>query len=165
MMVLSLGIGAFIFFLAAQKICWKILTSARSNLVLGVLVLSVQVILLSTSVVLNLELSEIVLTSLLFITSAGCYMIVFTGLEETSPSLAIIKALKQSGSSGCSLSILKQALGGETVFDSRLKSLAIIGLIKIQDEKIEKTEKGFGYMKWVGRMEKILKTKCEALQE
>jgi hypothetical protein len=63
------------------------------------------------------------------------------------------------------LSILKQALGGETVFDSRLKSLAIIGLIKIQDEKIEKTDKGFGYMKWLGRVEKLLKTKSEALEE
>jgi hypothetical protein len=56
-------------------------------------------------------------------------------------------------------------LGGETVFDSRLKSLAIIGLIKIQNDKIEKTEKGFGYMKWLGRMEKLLKTKSEALEE
>lgn len=164
MMVLSLGIGAFIFFLAAQKICWKVFISAGSNLVLGVLLLSVQVILLSASAVLNLEFSEIVLTSLLFASSASCYLIIFTGLEETSPSLAIIKALKQSGSSGCSLSILRQALGGETVFDSRLKSLATIGLIKIQDEKIEKTDRGFWYMKWLGRMEKLLKTKCEALQ-
>jgi len=165
MMGLSLAIGAFIFFLAAQKICWKVFTSASSNLVLGVLVLSVQVILLTTSFVLNLEHSEIVLTNLLFASSAACYLIIFTGLEETSPSLAIIKALKQSGSSGCSLSILKQALGGETVFDSRLKSLAVIGLIKIQDEKIEKTDKGVGYMKWLERMEMLLKTKSEALEE
>ena len=165
MMVLSLGIGAFIFFLAAQKICWKVFTSARSNLVLGILMLCVQVMLLCASFVLNLELSEIVLTSLLFTSSAACYLIIFTGLEETSPSLAIIKALNQCGSSGCSLSALKQALGGETVFDSRLKSLAIIGLIKIQNDKIEKTEKGFGYMKWLGRMEKLLKTKSEALEE
>lgn len=165
MMVLSLGIGAFIFFLAAQKICWEIFCSAKSNLVLGTLMLSVQAMLLCASFVLNFVFSEIILTNLLFITSAGCYMIVFTGLEETSPSLTIIRALKKSGDSGCSLCILKESLGGDTIFDSRLISLEKSGLIKIDGGEIEKTKKGYVLMGWLGKMEKILKTKSEALEE
>lgn len=39
---------------------------------------------------------------LFYLGAAGCYLITYAGVEETSPSLVIIRALEQAGLRGCS---------------------------------------------------------------
>ena len=61
--------------------------------------------------------------------AAACYLIAYTGVEETSPSLAIIRALEQAGAPGCSREELSPCITEERFLAPRLAALQRDGLV------------------------------------
>lgn len=61
--------------------------------------------------------------------AAGCYLIVYTGVEESSPSVLIIAALEQAGDAGCTESDLAGCVTDARLTAPRLAALRRDGLI------------------------------------
>jgi len=60
---------------------------------------------------------------LFYLGAAGCYLITYAGVEETSPSLVIIRALEQAGPRGCSREELAAGVTAERFIHPRLAAL------------------------------------------
>jgi len=58
-----------------------------------------------------------------------CYFITYTGIEETSPSLTILRALERSGEEGCDKEMLRHEFSRQHFVARRLNSLVREGLI------------------------------------
>jgi len=50
----------------------------------------------------GLVLADLPGLGLFYLGAAGCYLLTYAGVEETSPSLVIIRALERAGPRGCS---------------------------------------------------------------
>lgn len=61
--------------------------------------------------------------------ATGCYLITYAGVEETSPSLVIIRALEQAGARGCSRAELQPCITDERFIAPRLAALQRDGLV------------------------------------
>lgn len=60
----------------------------------------------------------------------GCYLITYTGIEETSPSLAAMQALLDAGTAGCSPDELSAVVTDENFVMPRLEALRRDGMLK-----------------------------------
>lgn len=78
----------------------------------------------------------------LYISLIVSYVIVFTGVEELSPSLLLINLLKKNPMDGKAYSELVQEFERFNLIDSRVLGLNKGGIIFIKGEKIELTTKG-----------------------
>ena len=68
----------------------------------------------------------------LYAGAASCYLIVYTGIEQTSPTLAIVRALERAGGGGCSQENLAPLITEDLFVRPRLEALALDGLISRQ---------------------------------
>ena len=64
-----------------------------------------------------------------YLGAAGCYLITYTGVEQTSPSLVIIRALEAAGEKGCSKEELSAVITGESFIRPRLAALKRAGML------------------------------------
>lgn len=64
-----------------------------------------------------------------YIGATLCYFITYTGIEETSPSLTIIRALERYGETGCDQEALRQEFNRQQFVSRRLNLLVREGLI------------------------------------
>lgn len=55
--------------------------------------------------------------------ACGCYLITYAGVEETSPSLVIIRALERAGAAGCSHADLGACVTEERFITPRIVAL------------------------------------------
>ena len=75
------------------------------------------------------HLWDIFSISLLYLGAVGCYLIAYTAIEETSPSLAIFSALQASGSNGCSSQELSKVITDTNFIKPRLDALRRDGIL------------------------------------
>ncbi len=59
----------------------------------------------------------------------GCYLIAYTGVEETSPSLAIMQALEESGPAGCVPAELSSVITDSNFIKPRIDALKRDGML------------------------------------
>jgi hypothetical protein len=78
----------------------------------------------------------------LYISLLASYLIVFTGVEELSPSLLLINLMKKNPSKGIAYSELVKEFEKFNFIDSRILGLCKGGVILIKGEKVELTTKG-----------------------
>ena len=67
--------------------------------------------------------------TLLYLGAVGCYLIAYTAIEETSPSLAIFSALKASGNLGCTREELSAVITDNNFIKPRLDALRRDGIL------------------------------------
>ncbi|MDZ4799037.1 MAG: hypothetical protein SGI92_12800 [Bryobacteraceae bacterium] len=67
--------------------------------------------------------------ALLYLGAVGCYLIAYTAIEETSPSLAIFSALQAAGSAGCSREELSAVITDSNFIKPRLDALRRDGIL------------------------------------
>jgi len=67
--------------------------------------------------------------ALFYAAATGCYLITYAGVEETSPSLVIIRALEQAGAKGCTREELSPCITEERFILPRLAALRRDGLV------------------------------------
>ena len=65
----------------------------------------------------------------LYLGAAACYLIVYTGVEQTSPTLVIVRALESAPQDGCSDADLAELITEDLFVRPRLNALAADGLI------------------------------------
>lgn len=75
------------------------------------------------------SLSELPSVMLFYLGAAVCYLIIYTGVEQTSPSLMIIRALEAASEKGCSKQELAAVITEETFMRPRLKALKDAGML------------------------------------
>jgi hypothetical protein len=68
----------------------------------------------------------------LYAGAAACYLIVYTGIEQTSPTLVLVRALERAGQGGCSREDLMPLITDDLFVRPRLEALALDGLISRQ---------------------------------
>lgn len=66
----------------------------------------------------------------LYVGAVACYLITYTAVEQTSPSLLIIGALEKAGGSGCSHEELTELVTQDKFIRPRLEALKRNGMIK-----------------------------------
>lgn len=74
--------------------------------------------------------------------SSLCYFITYAGVEETSPSLVIIRAVEQAGSSGASRRDLQPCITNELFIAPRLDSLQRDGFVTLERGLYRLTDRG-----------------------
>ncbi len=67
--------------------------------------------------------------ALLYLGATGCYLITYTAVEETSPSLAIFGALQAAGATGCSRTDLSAVITDGNFVKPRLDALRRDGIL------------------------------------
>jgi hypothetical protein len=65
----------------------------------------------------------------LYLGAAACYLILYTGVEQTSPTLVIIRALEGAGQDGCADTDLAKLITEDVFVRPRLEALALDGLV------------------------------------
>jgi len=65
----------------------------------------------------------------LYAGATGCYLITYSGVEQASPSLAIIRTLEAAGGNGCSRDELGRLVTEEVFVTPRLEALRSDGLL------------------------------------
>ncbi len=79
---------------------------------------------------------------LFYVGATGCYLITYTGIEETSPSLALMRALERAGSSGCRLEDLEKVVTDDRFVKPRIEALVCAQLIVTSNGGYILTKKG-----------------------
>jgi hypothetical protein len=64
------------------------------------------------------------------IAATGCYLIVYTGIEEDSPSISLIWAMEGAGKLGCSREDLTQVITEERFIKPRVRALQRGGFLE-----------------------------------
>ena len=65
----------------------------------------------------------------LYAGAAGCYLIAYSGVEQTSPSLVLVRALEEAGASGCSRAELDRLVTEDAFVKPRLEALRLDGIL------------------------------------
>ena len=83
------------------------------------------------------------ISAVLFYSSATlCYLITYAGVEETSPSLVLIRALEQAGAGGASRQELQTLITNERFILPRLGTLQGDGFVILDSGIYRLTERG-----------------------
>jgi FkbM family methyltransferase len=69
------------------------------------------------------RISDLPAIACFYIGAGACYMIAYTAVEETSPSLAIVEALRTAGSAGCSFDELHEVIIRSRIVERRMEAL------------------------------------------
>ena len=77
----------------------------------------------------SISLAEVPAVLSLYIGAAVCYLITYSGVEQTSPTLVLVRALEQAGSKGCSREDLVGLITEDMFVRPRLEALRIDGLL------------------------------------
>ncbi len=75
-------------------------------------------------------LADIPGIALLYMGAVGCYLIAYTAIEETSPSLAVFAALQAAGGAGCSREDLSTVVTDSNFIKPRLDALRRDGILE-----------------------------------
>jgi hypothetical protein len=72
----------------------------------------------------------------------GCYLIAYTGVEETSPSLAAMQALQDAGPAGCSPEELSSVITDSNFVKPRIDALKRDGMLAAAEGGFVLTPRG-----------------------
>lgn len=84
--------------------------------------------------------------------ATACYLITYAGVEETSPSLVIIRTLEKAGNWGCSREELSSCITEERFILPRLVALQRDGLVQASGDGARLTPRGL----WFARLATLL---------
>jgi hypothetical protein len=84
-----------------------------------------------------------------------CYLITYAGIEETSPSLAIVRKVESAGAAGATLEELGSVVTNERFIDPRLASLERDGFVTVQEGNFRLTAKGRSAASAAGRLSRL----------
>ena len=138
---LSLWGAAFL----AHLVLWRIwLPRPATNVLLGLFFGTLAVGLLVAAWPLGLISSpwQMLQVSLFHTAFSLAYIIVYTGIEETSPTLAVVRAVQLAGAQGCSREDLEKVVNDADFLEPRLETLQASGLIVEEAENCRLTNKG-----------------------
>ena len=114
----------------AHLLWWRVQLPRRHSVALIAVFAVVPVIaMLAFPSVFLPSLAEIPAVLALYTGAAACYLIVYTGIEQTSPTLVIVRALERAGQGGCSKEDLARLITDDLFVRPRLEALALDGLI------------------------------------
>jgi hypothetical protein len=109
--------------------------SALSSVFIGTPVL-VAVIWVAVGRPAIVSITDLPAVAIFYVGASACYMIAYTAVEETSPSLGIIQALQTAGSAGCSFQELCEVIAQGDFVKRRTDALR-------RDEMIIAADGGF----------------------
>ena len=89
-----------------------------------------------------IELHDLPGIAMFYLGAIGCYLIAYTAVEETSPSLTIIRTLEAAGNTGCSLEELSSVITESNFVKPRLEALRRDGMVTAADGGFVLTRRG-----------------------
>ena len=75
------------------------------------------------------SLSELPSIAVLYLGAVACYLITYSGVEQTSPSLVIVRAIAAAGEHGCTWEDLATVITEEQCVRPRLEALLREGML------------------------------------
>lgn len=94
--------------------------------------------------------------SLFHAASSATYLIIYTGIEETSPTLAVVCAVHRAGEQGCTLDQLKRVVQDGNFLGRRLELLQAGGLAAQEAGNWCLTDRGVRVARLVARASSVL---------
>lgn len=91
----------------------------------------------------GLSAAEIPAVIALYAGAALSYLIIYTGVEQTSPSLMIVRTLACAQDRGCAIEELAQVMTDEILVGPRLHALALDGIVAPSDDGWVLTRRGY----------------------
>lgn len=88
------------------------------------------------------SLPELPSIALLYLGAAACYLITYSGVEQTSPSLVIVRAIAAAGQNGCPRQDLATLITEEQFVRPRLDALLRDGMVIPVDGGLILTRRG-----------------------
>ena len=89
-----------------------------------------------------IRLAEVPAVALLYTAATACYLITYTGVEETSPSLVLIRALAARREDGCARGELEALITDDMFVRPRIDALRRDGLLTESQDGFVLTEQG-----------------------
>ena len=123
MKALWVGFTLFTLSIIIHIVWWRFRTPRKSARVLMLFFFAMITILLPASLMISFSWPDILGSILLYISLAISYIIAYTGIEETSPTLTLIRALDENKITGCTEESFKELITNERFFYPRLKTL------------------------------------------
>lgn len=80
--------------------------------------------------------------ALLYMGAVGCYLIAYTAIEETSPSLAIFGTLRAAGDAGCTSEELSGVITDSNFIKPRLDALRRDGILVASGDGFVLSQRG-----------------------
>jgi hypothetical protein len=87
-------------------------------------------------------LAEIPAVLGLYLGAAACYLIVYTGIEQSSPTLVIVRALERAAGQGCTSEELAGVITDDLFVRPRLEALALDGILASTERGWALTSRG-----------------------
>jgi hypothetical protein len=133
MSALLSALALFLFAWVLHVAWWRIrLPQHQMGALLGVFALApaaAAVLWLALGRVFPVSFHDIPGIALFYFGGLGCYLIAYTGVEETSPSLAAMQALQDAAPSGCSPEELSTVITDENFVKPRIDALKRDGML------------------------------------
>jgi hypothetical protein len=146
MTALLLALGLFSIAWVIHLVWWRICLPRHHTTALVLLFTTVPVAvgaLLATTDRLGILTPSAWASVALFHTGSSlCYFITYAGVEETSPSLVIIRALERAGQAGATRGDLAPFISNESFITPRLNSLQRDGFVTLQTGCYHLTKRG-----------------------
>ena len=134
MVALLTSLGMYLVAIAVHVVWWKVrLPRHHTGALIVVFALTPVVAAAGWLVVLSppaLAWGDLPGMVLLYLSASGCYLITYAGVEETSPSLVIIRALERSMGRGCTREELETLITEDRFVRPRLEALKRDGFIE-----------------------------------
>jgi hypothetical protein len=133
----ALIVSLVLFFsaLVAHVLWWKVRVPRHQTrgllIVFGLIPVFGSVVWLVTGGRPALAMGDLMGIALFYGGAMCCYLVVYAGVEEVSPSLTIIRALERAGPRGCTRSELASEITEERFIRPRLDALRRDGLIEV----------------------------------
>ena len=123
------GLALFVLALIIHSAWWRIRLPEKRGQALMLVFIVTPLLFLPLVGWIRFSWAELTAVAMLYFSSAAAYLISYAGVEETSPSLAMIRALEHSGERGCSLDDFKILITDENFFFPRLEALVRSGVL------------------------------------
>lgn len=148
MATLLIAVGLFLSAIAAHVVIWRFRVPRNQTRCL-LLIFALAPLLLCAAAAAKspfaprtLLAKDVAGIALFYLGAVGCYLITYAGVEETSPSLKLIRALEAAGGDGCTREDLAELITEEHFIEPRLRSLKSQRIIAETAEGIKLTSRG-----------------------
>ncbi len=118
-------------------------TSALLFIFFGILIFSIIGYIWLSETPIILQLGEMIRFILLYTSCTLVYIILYSAIEQQSPTLAIINYINQHGKSGCDDQSLNKYLNASEGIEQRLSVIVQSGWIQSTESGWRLTKKGF----------------------
>jgi hypothetical protein len=136
METLLIAVGLFLSALAAHVIIWRVRIPRNQTRCLLLIFALTPLFLCAAAAATRSSIpmrpffpGDVPGIALFYLGAVGCYLITYAGVEETSPSLKLIRALEAAAEDGCTRGDLAKLITEEHFVEPRLRALKRQGII------------------------------------